>query len=313
MHFSKKAAALAAGAMTALSLVSLAQDQGAPTASADRGRQIVVGGHIDWVEKSDVSALKEGVLENIEFGIGRVVKKGQEIGKLHSEIAELTEAKAKLAAANVGEVRKAEAQVKVTRSAMARILRLKAKGPGNVSIDDEEKAAAELTVSEANLTSAKEQQGLAKADHDLALQALKEHRIIAPFDGVITDKMKSPGEAVRANEAVVRLGRTDTLRFVGWVPLETAVRIKGNEIIDVRPVIDGAELKVEDLKFRGNLTSVSHELNTVRATEVQVIGEIKNPPNPEHPELELRQGMRAEMTIYLDGAPAKVAVTRGNK
>ena len=43
--------------------------------------------------------------------------------------------------------------------------------------------------------------------------------------------MKNPGESVRSNEAVVRLAPTDKYKFVGWVPLETAVRLKGNEAV----------------------------------------------------------------------------------
>ena len=157
------------------------------------------------------------------------------------------------------------------------------------------------------IQTAKEGKALAEADYALAVQSRKEHHILAPFDGVITDRMKNPGESVRANEPVVRLGRTNKLRFVGWIPLETAYRIKGNEVIDVRPVIDGSDLAIEQKKFRGKVTDVSHEVNAVRTTEVRVLGEIDNPDNPEHPELELRQGMKAEMTIYLDPPAAKVA------
>lgn len=307
MLFSKKAAALAVGVVAAVSLGSLAQEPAAPKASADRSRQIVVGGQIDWVEKSDVSALKEGVIKHIEFSPGRVVKKGDEIGYLHDKMAELTEAKAKRAAANEGDMMKAKAQTELARSENAKILRLNKRNPGVVSQSEKEKSDAEVLVAEAMVQIAKEGKALAEADYALAVQARKEHHILAPFDGVITDRMKNPGESVRANEPVVRLGRTNKLRFVGWIPLETAYRIKGNEVIDVRPVIDGSDLAIEQQRFRGKVTDVSHEVNAVRTTEVRILGEIENPANPEHPELELRQGMKAEMTIYLDPPAAKVA------
>jgi RND family efflux transporter MFP subunit len=310
MLFSKKIAALAASLVGAVSLVAIAQDGPTPGGSADQSRQIVVNGSIDWIEVSSVSALREGILESIEHTVGREVKKGDEIGKLHSEIAELTEAKAKIAAKNTGEIRKAEAQYTLAVAQVGRIQRLKKRGAGNVSLDEEEKAAADLSVAEAAKISASEQQSLAKADHDLALQTLKEHKIIAPFDGVITDKMKNPGESVRSNEAVVRIGRTNKLRFVGWIPLETAMRLKGNEVIDVRPVIEGSDLRVEDEKFRGKLTAISHEINAVRGSEVQVLAEIDNPPRPDHPELQLRQGMKADMIIYLDPAAPKIATSK---
>ena len=310
MSFPKKPAAMAAGLIAAFSLASLAQD---PSDAAQRGsaagpRQIVVGGSIDWVERSDVAALKEGVLESIEFSQGRTVTKGEVLGKLHAEMAELTVAKAKLAAENMGEITKAEAQLELARTTLARNIMLDRRSPGSVSEEDKAKAVAEVKVAEALTLLAGEQKKLAKADLDLAERSLQEHFIIAPFDGVITDKMKHDGESVRSNEPVVRIGRIDKMRFVGWIPLETVVRLKGNEVIDVRPVIDGAKLAIEDRMFRGNLKSISREMNTVRSNDVMVVGEIDNPPSDGRPELELRQGMKAEMTIYLDGAPAKVAV-----
>ena len=307
MLFSKKAAVLAAGVVAAVSLASLAQDPAAPKASADRSRQIVVGGSIDWVEKSDVSALKEGVIEHIEFSVGRIVKKGDEIGYLHDKMAELTEAKAKIAAENIGDMEKAKAQKKLAYTEYARIVLLEKGMKGIVSQSEKAKAEAELYVADALVQTAKEGKALAEADYALAVQARKEHHILAPFDGVITDRRKSPGESVRANEPVVTIGRTNKMRFVGWIPLETAYRIKGNEVIDVRPVIEGSDLAIEQKRFRGKVTDVSREVNTIRTTEVRILGEIENPENPDHPELELRQGMKAEMTIYLDAAPAKVA------
>ncbi len=307
MIVSKKIAAVAFGAVAALSFAAIGQDPGA-AGSADQSRQIIIPGSFDWVQKSDVSALKEGVIEHIEFPVGYRVKKGDEIGYIHHELAELTVAKAKLAATNTGDIEKAEAQKKQATAVMARIQRLIIRGgKGYVSLDEQEKAEAELSVTEALVKVAKEGQKLAKADYDLASQALKEHKIIAPFDGVITDRMKNPGESVRSSEAVVRIGRTNKLRFVGWVPLETAFRIKGNEAVDVRPVIENADLPIEEKKFKGKITSVSREIVTIRAAEVQVFAEVDNPDDPDHPELELRQGMKAEMTIFLGNAPAKVA------
>jgi len=268
-----------------------------------------VGGSIDWVEKSDVSALKEGVLDHIEFQVGQKIEKGQQIGALHEKMALLTVAKAELAMKNTGEIAKAAAQRKAALAELARLINLEKKGAGYVSKAEKEKAEAEVAVADALGVIASENQKLAKADYDLAVQAREEHRIIAPFTGVITDRLKNPSESVRANEAVVRLGRTDKMRFVGWVPLETAIRIRGNEVVDVRPTVEGSDLAIEQKKFRGKVTAVSREINTVRATEVQVLAEVENPEDPEHPELELRQGMKAEMTIHL-ATPAKVAANR---
>src|SRR5262245_30457862 len=97
-----KAVAMAAGLVTALAAATLAQNPrpgaqpGAPT-----GETLAVGdATIDWLEKSDVAALREGVIDKMEMQVGDEVERGKTIGTLHSEIAELTVAKANVAAKN---------------------------------------------------------------------------------------------------------------------------------------------------------------------------------------------------------------------
>lgn len=302
MLLSKKVIALASGTLIAISFAALAQDP-----PAGKGQTIVVAGAIDWVEKSDVSALKEGVIKQIEFQVGRVVKEGQPIGYLHDEIAQLSKAKAKLIAESTGDISKAKAQVQLATAQVARNMRLDKRGSGFLSIDEKEKAEADLAVATALLQSANEAQKVNQADYALAERSLAEHVILAPFTGVITDRMKNPGESVRSNEPVVRLGRIDKLRFVGWVPLEVALRLKGNEAVEVRPVIEGSDLAIEQAKYTGKVTAISREVHAnVRTTEVQVLAEIDSPENPDHPELELRPGTKGEMTIFLGNLAVKV-------
>lgn len=310
MLFSKKMITLASATLVAVSVVSMAQD-----APASKGQTIVVSGAIDWVEKSDVSALKEGVIKQIEFQVGRIVKKGEPIGYLHDEMAILTEAKAKLAAENTGEIAKAEAQRGLAKTELARLKVLRAKGEGFVSQSEYAKAEADLNLADAVKQVAMETKKLYEVEHALAKRAVEEHIIRAPFSGVITDRMKNPEESVRANEPVVRIGGIERLRFVGWIPLEVAVRLKGNEPVEVRPVVEGIDLPIEEQKFSGKLTMVGHEVHTnLRSTEVQVLAEIAIPFDPEHPEailqrpeLILRPGTKGDMTIFVGGAPAKVA------
>ena len=310
---SPKVAALAAGLIAALSMATLAQQQqpgnggNAKPARSAGGETLVVGGHIDWLETSQVSALTEGVIKQIEFQVGDRIEKGQPIGYLHEEKAKLAVAKAKLVANNEGEIAKAEAQERLAMSQLARLQNLEKRGRGFASKDELDKAAAEVAVGNAMVKAATEQQAVAKADLDLAERTLEEHTIIAPFTGYITDRMKNPEEAVRANDPIVRLGRIDKLRFVGYLPLESAMRIKVGSIADVHANVDGAELPIEKKLFRGKVTAIGREISRVAKTEVQVLAEIDNKEDPEHPELILQPGLKADMTIYLNPADAPPA------
>lgn len=303
MIFSRKIVTLASATVVAVSMAALAQQPASPTSQT-----LVVPGAIDWVVTSNVSALKEGVIKQIEFQTGRLVKGGDAIGYLHDESAKLTEAKAKLAAENTGEIAKAEAQRDLARSELAKLVNLRKKGPGFVSDSEFSKATADMNMADAGRQVALETKKLYEAEHALALRSLEEHIIRAPFTGVITDRMKNPGESVRSNEPVVRIGGTDKLRFVGWVPLEVALRLKGNEPVEVRAVIDEADLDIEKTVYKGKITTVGHEVHSnLRTTEVQVLAEIPLRIDPEHPELLLRPGTKGEMTVFMNNVPAKVA------
>jgi multidrug efflux pump subunit AcrA (membrane-fusion protein) len=117
---------------------------------------------------------------------------------------------------------------------------------------------------------------------------------------VITERMKNPGESVRANEAVVRMGKIDKLRIQAWVPIEYSFRVKVGMPVEVAPNIPGADLPIERKKFRGKITFVDPEAQPVK-TEVRVFAEIMN--NEDH---DLRPGLKADMVIYLNsgGEPA---------
>jgi RND family efflux transporter MFP subunit len=284
MFVSKKAAAMAAGLIAALAAVTLAQSP--PASRADE--TLAVGdATIDWIEKSDVSALREGVIDKMELQVGHTVALGGTIGLLHTEIAELTVAKARVAATNTAAAKKAEAQRELAIAILARSHRLQIRDKNAVSI--------EVKVASAMLQEAMENQKLAIAELDLAKQALKEHTIVAPFDGVITERMKNPGESVRANEPVVRMGKIDKLRISAWIPIEYGFRVKVGDAVEVTPNIPGAVLPIELKKVPGKITFVDPEAEPVE-TKVRVFAEIENKDH------ELRPGLKADMIIRLNTA-----------
>lgn len=308
MILSRKAAALAVGVVAALSAASLAQH---PAASPSGGSTLVVRGKVLWLETSQVSALREGVIEDIEFQTGAVVQKDQVIGSLHKEMAKLNVTKAKLVAENTGEIVEAQGKRQLARSTMARLMRLEKKGKGFVSVDELEKAAAELAVADAQVQHAEENQKVAEAERDIAEQALKEHEVKAPFTGVITERVKNPGEAIRANEPVVNLARVDKLQFKGYVTLPTSFRLRAGDTAEFRPTIENSDEPIERKSFPGKVTAIAKEIGIVRGADIQIIAEIENKPDETgHPELELRHGMDGELIIHLSAPPPPTAQPR---
>jgi len=301
MLISKPIAALAAGALMLLSAAALAQNGGAAARPENSGVQVLVlaeEANLTWIEKSAVAALREGVVQTMELQIGMPVKKGGEIGVLHHKFAELTAAKAKLQAVAVAPKEKAQAQEEVAASVCARNQRLNERKPGMVSAEDVAKAHGELKVASAMIKEAVENQAIAQAEYDLALQALEEHTIRAPFDGIVIKRMKHPQESVRANEAVVELGNVNRLAADAYVPLEYAYRVKEGQVVEIQPVLTGSRsaqpLPIERKRFRGKITFVDPEIQPVAESAVRIRAEIDNPPP-----YDLKPGLKARMTIFL--------------
>jgi RND family efflux transporter MFP subunit len=314
MLHSKKAAALALSFIAALSVATLAQNA-APArrgAAPPSSETLVLDelATLEWIEKADVAALREGVIESVELWPGMPVKKGGVIGSLHKETAELTVAKARLASNNVAAEQKARAQQELALTVVATNERLNQRRPGMVSNEELRKAEAEVKVATSMIQEAIEQSNLYKAELDMATQAVKEHTIQAPFDGVVYERIKNPGESVRANEAVVRLGNLDRLRAWSYIPLGYFDRVKEGQVVEIQPRLEGARgahLPIEQKRFKGKITFVDPQVQPVAETAVRIYAEFENKDH------ELRPGLKAVMTIYLtpDGTSPAASPTVG--
>jgi RND family efflux transporter MFP subunit len=297
MSAAKSAAALALGLIATLSVATFAQNGQDPSSpSAASALVLEELATIDWIEKSDVAALREGVIDKMELKIGMPVLENGVIGTLHKEAADLAVTKARILAGNIAAIEKGQAQAEVAKSTCARNKRLNDRSPGMVSAEEVAKAEGEFKVAVAMTNEAKEQVAVNRADLDIARQALKEHTIVAPFDGIIIKRMKNPGESVRANEAVVQVGKLSKLRAHAYVPLDYAYRVKEGQEVVVQPRIisnRGEPLPIEKKRFRGKITFVDPQIQAIAETAVRIHAEFDNP------DFELRPGLRVQMTIFL--------------
>lgn len=264
---------------------------------------IVVPGYLDVIDRSDVSALREGVLEKLEVHVGLDVKKDAHLGWLHKKTAELNATKARLVARNEGEMAKAQAQLLLAMKALARSKRLNEKFPGAVSQDELEKQEAEVLVGKAMVTVAGENREINKAEHDIAEQIVQEHEILTPISGTVTEILKRPGESVRANEAVARIVNIDKLRFIGYVPIEATQRLKLGDVVQVRPNVEGTDVDIERMNFPAKVTFIAKEVQVVGKTEVLIYAELANDKHV------LSSGLKAEMTVTF-GPPVNTVGSR---
>jgi RND family efflux transporter MFP subunit len=309
MTVPKTAVTAAVGLLTALSVAALAYDSPnpqEPQTPSVTGIVLDELATVDWIEKSDVAALREGVIEKMELKLGDPAFADKPIGYLHRETARLTVAKAKVQAESTGAIEKGKAASEVAASKLARDHRLNERKPGMVSAEDVAKDEGEFKMAEAQIKEALENQKFAKADLDLAIQALEEHTIKSPFDGYIIKRMKNPGESVRANEAVVQVGKLSRLCANTYVPLKHAFKVKVGQIVEIRPRVvysDESKTKdvaleegrgeIESLKFQGKVTFVDPQIQAIAETARRIRAEFDNP------DFKLLPGMKVQMTIFL--------------
>jgi RND family efflux transporter MFP subunit len=305
MTLMKPIAAMTAGCLIVMSAVALAQSGGGERTQETPAVQVLVVpelAHLNWIEKSSVAALSEGVVEKMELQPGMVVKKGGTIGVLHKELAELTVKKNMVQAASRGPLKKAEAQKDVAISVCARNTRLNDRLPGTVSAEDVAKNEGELKVAVASIQEAKENIAIAEAELKLAERALEERTIVAPFDGEVIRRMKHPGEMVRAGDAVVELGNYAKLAADAYVPLEFAFRVREGQVVEVQLRLNDARapqpLDIEKKRFRGKITFVDPEIQPVAESAVHIRAEFDNA------NFELKPGFKVQMTIFLTNGVA---------
>lgn len=255
------------------------------------GDSLIIQGNVDWLQKSEIAALREGVLEKLELKEGMFVKKGGVIGQLHAEVAELSATKAKIASESVGNLERAKASQLLAKSVIARDINLLKKNA--IPTEEVEKHQAELLAADAEILRAEEDIKLSKAEYDLANRIVMEHTITAPFDGIIINVMKREQESVRSNEPVVTLGNPEIYRVTAFIPVDYAYSVKPGQEVLVRPFVENVELPVEKNVYRGKVSFVDHEIQAVAETATRVYVEVPNVDGM------LRPGLQAEMTIRL--------------
>ncbi|RUL82076.1 efflux RND transporter periplasmic adaptor subunit [Tautonia sociabilis] len=293
-------AALLAALLPASGVGSARAQQASAAPPGTQVQTLVVSGNIEWIERAALAAKREGILAHIEKSIGAEIKKGDLIAYLDATMAELARQKAEMMAKDQSALNMAQAEREVALSNMARAERLfRGPVPDVISREEYELKQAQLKVADARVKEESAKLEQAAQELKMAEEAVLEHNILAPFDGEVLEQVKYPGEAVQAMEPIVQVARTDRVRFYGYVPLEAVYQLRKGMVVDVQPVVEGAQVPIESKRFRGKIVYIGPELAPARGrAEVLVKADIVN-----NVDKDLRVGHKANMTVYLTEDP----------
>lgn len=288
---------LVAALLAGLSVPMLTPSQAQQPGLEQNGQvqTLLVPGNIEWIENAALAARREGILRHIEKTIGQEIKRGDLIAFLDPTMAELARTKAALVANDESALQVAQAEKEMAGANMARAERLRDIN----SREEYDLKQAQFKVADARVKEEQSRREQAAQELKMAEESVVEHSIFAPFDGEVLEQIKYPGEAVQAMEPVVQVARTDRVRFFGYVPLEMVSQLRKGMVVDVQPVVEGAQVQVTQKRFRGRIVFIAPELASARThSEVLIKADIVNNTGKE-----LRVGHRANMTIYLTDDP----------
>ncbi len=165
---------------------------------------------------------------------------------------------------NEGLVARAEARIPFLESEVERLRRLARQNNA---------AKSQLQQTEADLAVARQDFQVARARLRLAQVQLAKTRIVAPFDGLVTERLARPGEMVGPGDEVVRLVNPGRLEVVARAPLKAVAFIEPGAALGVAGIRDGGTGKVRTLVPFGDARSHLFEMRLDVPADGYSIGE----------------------------------------
>ena len=107
-----------------------------------------------------------------------------------------------------------------------------------VSKEEMAKAEGELKVADAQLQEAMENRRSPRPSSTWPSRFSRSTRSSLRSTESSSSVMKNPGESVRANEAVVQLGKLSRACANVYVPLKHAFKVREGQIVEIRPKVD---------------------------------------------------------------------------
>jgi RND family efflux transporter MFP subunit len=282
------------------------------------------GFNIEAFQETPLYAKISGYVRQWQADLGDRVRQGQLLAELDvpEMVADLhqKEAAVRHAAAQVRQaqaaVQTAQAQLERARSQYERLSRA---GRGGV-IDQEsveetrlgyEAARASLEKARADVAAAEAQVEVAGANRDHARIMLQYAQVLAPYDGVVTQRNVNTGDFIRPagtgapGKPLFVVSQTDPVRVFVNVPGADAAWVHDGDPVSLR--LQGAGGELFQGKVTRNARSLDPQARTLR-TEIDL-------PNPQG---KLLPGMYLQATILVQHPdawtlPAAAVVTEGDQ
>lgn len=190
--------------------------------------------------------------------VGTVVKKNETVARLEDFTFKLQEMQAQAG------VEREQARVTFLRSEKARLDKLAEK---NLSAKSQlDQTISDLAIAESEETIARVQLGLTQISMHVT-------QIRAPFDGVVTERLRNIGERLNVSDEVIRVVDPKSLEVVARAPLNTVNFIKDEAVLQMHNDYRSEAASVRTIVPFGNPQSHMFEVRLDVDPEVWTVGE----------------------------------------
>ncbi|MCP5368564.1 MAG: efflux RND transporter periplasmic adaptor subunit [Hyphomicrobiales bacterium] len=199
------------------------------------------GGELDClIEPRNVIKLGapvDGIVAAIEADRGDAVTKGQVVARLESGVEEAVVALAEARAQDAFDIQSSRARFEFLQRKQDRATRLKSTNVVSASALDE--AEMEARVAQLAVREAEFKQHLAKLELKRAQEILNQRVVRSPVDGVVVERLMSPGEYRHEQAPILAVAEIDPLNVEVFVPLTLFGQVKlggGAVVVPEQPV-----------------------------------------------------------------------------
>jgi RND family efflux transporter MFP subunit len=243
-------------------------------------------------QEAEVGAQVVGILDRVMVERGDMVKKGQPVATLNSDVERAALAAARLRAEATAELQAAASNHDFAQKKKVRTQDLFRQNFVSQQVRDQ--AATEADVAEMHLKQAREQMRQAQQEHALAQAQLAQRTIRSPFDGVVIERYLQEGERVE-DRPIVKVATIDPLRVEVIVPATHFNRIKQGMTASVKP-------EMADVELRAAKVVVVDRVIDAASNSFRVRLELPNPQSA------LPPGLRCKVEFDGLGAPEAAAL-----
>jgi RND family efflux transporter MFP subunit len=176
---------------------------------------------IEPQEVVHLSSPVEGILEKVYVERGAIVRKGQIVAQLDSNLENANVSLARARATVEAAIKSGEARLTYSSLKLARAERLYERDL--IALADLQEAQTEKQLAEMALVNAFDNQRIANLELERANVALSRNVIRSPITGVVVERFLSPGEFVsgqfKNDSPIVKIAQIDPLRVEVFVPV----------------------------------------------------------------------------------------------